>query len=339
MPQARNGMLKTKHLFAFAAIFMSLIFVSCDGGEGNGGNGKDPDSIPKVVPFKPIAPEFSADSAFRFIEQQLAFGPRIPNTPAHAACAEWMVNQFKAFGAETMVQSAEIKDRSGKLIQLKNIIASYNPAATKRVMLTAHWDSRPFADKDGKNPSAPVPGANDGASGVAVILEVARQFHIKAPTIGVDLILWDAEDNGSYNDNESWCQGSQYWAKHPHKAGYRAVWGINLDMVGAKNARFSKDAYSLQSARGQTDHVWSIAAQLGYGNYFSGAYTDFASIDDHYFIIEGTGTPMVEVIDRDLSSSEFFPHWHTTTDDINAIDKATLKATGQVMLEVLYREK
>ncbi|MBL0020180.1 MAG: M28 family peptidase [Bacteroidetes bacterium] len=226
-------MLKTKHLFALAAIFTSIIFVSCGDGKP-GGTDKDPDSIPKVEPFKAIAPEFSADTAYRFIEQQLAFGPRIPNTPAHVACAEWMVNQFKAYGAETMVQAAEIKDRSGKLIQMKNIIASYNPAATKRVMLTAHWDSRPFADKDGKNPSAPVPGANDGASGVAVILEVARQFHIKAPTVGVDLILWDAEDNGSYNDNESWCQGSQYWVNHPHKAGYRAAWGINLDMVGAR---------------------------------------------------------------------------------------------------------
>ncbi|HEX2901088.1 MAG TPA: M28 family peptidase, partial [Bacteroidia bacterium] len=308
-------MLKTKHIVALAAIFSLLVFASC-GDDKPGGNGKDPDSIPTVEPFKPIAPDFSADSAYHFIEQQLAFGPRVPNTPAHAACADWMVGQFKTYGAEVMVQSAEIKDRSGKLIQMKNIIASYNVAAAKRVMVTAHWDSRPFADKDAKNPSAPVPGANDGASGVAVILEIARHLQAKAPAVGVDLILWDAEDNGDYNDNNSWCQGSQYWAKHPHKPNYRAAWGVNLDMVGAKDARFTKDAYSLRSARAQTDNVWSIAAQLGYGNYFSGAFTDFASIDDHYFIMEGAGIPMVEVIDRDLSSSEFFPHWHTTADDI-----------------------
>jgi glutaminyl-peptide cyclotransferase len=301
--------------------------------------GTDVPPIKEVEPFKAIAPAFDADSAYRYIEQQLAFGPRVPNTKAHADCADWMVAQFKAFGAEVTVQSAEIEDRNKKFIQMKNIIASYNPAATSRVMLTAHWDSRPVADKDGKTPGVPVPGANDGASGVAIIMEIARQFHLKAPAAGVDLILWDAEDNGAYEDNDSWCLGSQYWAKHPHKAGYRARYGINLDMVGAKDARYTKDGYSVQNASRETENVWSIAAQLGYGNYFSSATTDFASIDDHYFVMEGAGIPMVEVIHRDITSGEFFPHWHTATDDINSIDKATLKATGQVMLEVLYREK
>jgi glutaminyl-peptide cyclotransferase len=330
-------MWKIKHLSALAAIFCLLLMTSCKD-DGTTKNGIGPETL-KVETFKPVAPDFSADSAYRFIEQQLAFGPRIPGTPAHAACAEWLVNQFKAYGAEVMVQTAQVEDRTKKTLTIKNIIASYNPASANRVMVTAHWDSRPVADKDGKSPAAPVPGANDGASGVAILLEAARQFSQKAPAIGVDLILWDAEDNGAYEDNDSWCLGSQYWAKHPHKAGYRARYGINLDMVGAKDARFTKDGYSLQNARKETEHVWSIAAQLGYGNYFSGAFTDFASIDDHYFVMSGAGIPMVEVIDRNLTTGEFFPHWHTTTDNIEAIDKATLKATGQVVLEVLYREK
>ena len=327
------------NLRPFLFLLLTVILVtSCDNTTP-----KDPTEKPPIVtppePFKAIAPDFNADSAFAFIEKQLSFGPRIPNTAAHVACANWMESQFKAFGAETMIQAAEITEKSGKRINMKNIVASYNPAATQRIMLTAHWDSRPIADKDLTDPTKPVPGANDGASGVGIILEVARQLGLKAPAVGVDLILWDAEDNGNYSDNDSWCLGSQYWSKHPHKANYNARYGINLDMVGAKNARYTKDGYSLQYARPETDKVWNIALQLGYGAYFSPVFTDFASIDDHFFVMDGAGIPMVEVIDRNINSGEFFEHWHTANDDISTIDKATLKATGQTMLEVLYREK
>lgn len=331
-------MSKTKHYAALAALVGLLMLTACKP-EGNGGDPGGNDTVPKPQPFKAVAPDFNADSAYAFIERQLAFGSRIPGTSSHAACAQWLGDKFRGYGAQVTVQEGSMPDKNGRDVRLKNIIASYNPASTNRVMLTAHWDTRPLADKDGSKPSLPVPGANDGASGVAVILEVARQFAAKAPAVGVDLILWDAEDNGSYNDNNSWCLGSQYWAKHPHVAGYKARYGINLDMVGAKDARYTKDGFSRQSAGPETENVWSIAAQLGYGLYFSSAAVNHESIDDHYFVIQGAGIPMVEVIHRDLSTGEFFPHWHTTTDDINAIDKATLKATGQTMLEVLYREK
>ncbi len=330
-------MSKIKQLTSTAALAcLVLLFTTCTESCGDPPPPKD-STVVTPPPFAAVAPDFNADSAYRYIEQQLSFGPRIPGTPAHAACAEWMAAKFTALGATVTVQDGQMIGKDGN-VNFKNIIASFNPDAADRVMLTAHWDSRPQADKDGSKPTAPVPGANDGASGVAILLEVARQFAAKAPRVGVDLILWDAEDNGDYSNNTSWCLGSQYWAKHPHKAGYKARYGINLDMVGAKDARYTKDGYSLQYARPQTDKVWSIAAQLGYGNYFSGANTESASIDDHYFVIDGAGIPMVEVIHRDLSTGEFFPHWHRTTDDINSIDKGTLKATGQTMLEVLYRE-
>jgi glutaminyl-peptide cyclotransferase len=330
-------MSKTKIYTAVAALLcFSLIVTSCKTDPKPVGNDDKPVTV-KPAPFKAIAPDFNADSAYSYIEKQLAFGPRIPGTPAHIACLEWFKVQFTRFGAQVMVQEGEMPGRGGKTYPIRNVIATYNPDAASRVMLTAHWDTRPYADKDGTRPTDPVPGANDGASGVAVIMEVARQFAAKAPTVGVDLILWDTEDNGDYKSNNTWCLGSQYWAKHPHKPNYRAFYGINLDMVGAKDARFTKDGFSLQNAPQQTENVWSIAAQLGYGNYFSAAMTGFESIDDHYFVMEGAGIPMVEVIDRDISSSEFFPHWHRTTDDISNIDKATLKATGQTMLEVLYR--
>jgi glutaminyl-peptide cyclotransferase len=255
------------------------------------------------------------------------------------ACSDWLAEKFKEFGASVTIQEAQLTGGDGKLVNIRNIIASYNPQHARRVMLTAHWDSRPKADKDSSRPNDPVPGANDGASGVAIILEIARQFGMRAPAAGIDLILWDAEDNGSYNDNDSWCLGSQYWAKRPHQANYRARFGINLDMVGAKDARYSKDGYSLRHAKDETDKVWNIALQLGYGVYFSSVHKDFASIDDHYFLMEGAGIPFVEVIDRNLATGEFFPDWHKTTDDLSVIDKQTLKATGQTVLEVLYREK
>lgn len=331
----QSGMWKVKQNGILLAFLAAMVLAGCgDGKQQGNGNG-----TVKVEPFKALAPEFSADSAFQFIEKQLSFGPRVPNTSAHAACSAWLEGQFKAFGAEVTVQTGEVQDRNNKLVKLRNIVASFNPAAANRVMVTAHWDSRPVADKDPNTPTVPVPAANDGASGVAVLLEIARHLGAKPAKVGVDLILWDAEDNGSYNDNDSWCLGSQYWGKHPHKAGYRARYGINLDMVGAKDARYTKDGYSLQNARRETDKVWSIASQIGYGNYFSGAFTDFASIDDHYFVMTLAAIPMVEVIDRNITTGEFFPHWHKATDDINAIDKATLKATGQVVLEVLYQEK
>lgn len=329
-------MWKNKHLlWAVAISALVLTLPSCNEKPNDNGGGT---VTPPQESFKAVAPPVNADSMYADIERQLAFGPRVPGTPAHAQCADWMAAKFKEYGAVVTVQSATAVN-AGKNVPVKNIIASYNPSNQRRVIVSAHWDSRPRADKDGKNPGAAVPAANDGGSGVAVILEIARQFKAKAPTIGVDLILWDAEDNGNYEDNNSWCVGSQYWSKNKHVPNYRAVYGINLDMVGAKDARFTKDAYSLQYAGPETDRLWNTAQHLGYGSYFSLERKDYASIDDHYFVMEIAGIPMVEVIDRSLTTGEFFPHWHTTTDDLAAIDRNTLKAVGQTVLEVLYREQ
>jgi Zn-dependent M28 family amino/carboxypeptidase len=309
---------------------------SCGDGKKDPNNGKPP--VPQVN-WVPVAPAFDADSAYAFIEKQLAFGPRVPNTKEHKACAAWFVSKFEGYGAQVTVQSATLKAWDNTPLDAMNIIAAFNPDAGRRILVSAHWDSRPRADRDPDNPNMPVPAANDGASGAAVLLEYARQFSIKAPAVGVDLILWDAEDYGDYENNNSWCLGSQYWSRNKHKANYNPRYGINLDMVGAKDARYYKDGYSMQYASSQVDHVWNLAHKLGYGAYFPLALKDMASLDDHYFIQEIAGIPMVEIIDRSGTDGEFFPHWHKTTDDINTIDKATLKATGQTVLEVIYREK
>jgi glutaminyl-peptide cyclotransferase len=318
---------------------LSLFFAACGGDSKNGGTNTNGTNPQPQVKFVPVAPPFNADTAYAFIEKQLAFGPRVPNTREHKACAAWYKQKFESYGAKVTMQNAILKAWDGQPLDATNVIAAFNPDSRRRVIVSAHWDSRPFADKDPENPNVPVPAANDGASGVAVILELARQFSLKAPTIGVDFILWDAEDYGRYDDNESWCLGSQYWSRNQHVPNYNPKYGINLDMVGAKDARFQKDGWSLQYARAQVDMVWNMAHTLGYGVYFPLAIKDIASIDDHYYVQEIAGIPMVEIIDRHEMTGEFFPHWHKTTDDIEHIDKATLKAVGQTVLEVLYREK
>lgn len=300
------------------------------------------DTLVPPTPFVSVAPDtFDVDTAYAFIEKQLAFGPRTPNSATHDKCALWLEAKFKAYKAEVTVQSAAVKSHDNRTFNIKNIVASYNPAATRRVIVSAHWDSRPFADqdKDGTKVNDPVPAANDGASGVAIILELARQFSLHPPSVGVDLILWDAEDYGAYDVDNSFCLGSQHWAKNKHKDGYTATWGINLDMVGAEAASFTMEDFTMQNAAGYAQNVWTIAGKLGYGNYFPWT-RDSPIIDDHYYVMQ-TGIPMVEVIDRKFTpkGSGFFPWWHTTGDTIDKISKPTLMAVGQTVMEVLYRER
>lgn len=328
-------MLKTKNLLLICLAFASLIW-GCDTEPTIGGGGT---VVAPPAPFKAVAPPFNADSAYASIETQLAFGPRIPNTAAHRACANWMAASLDRFGAAVTVQAANVTAWDGTNFAIQNIIGSYKPEARNRVLVSCHWDSRPFADKDPNTPNAPVPAANDGASGVAVILEIARQLQIQAPTIGVDLILFDAEDYGNYDIDDSWCLGSQYWGKNLHKPNYTATYGINLDMVGAGGAQFVKDGYSMSKAPQFVNQYWSLAHNLGYASMFPVGDFGFASIDDHYYVMQLTDIPMIEVIDRNTSTGEFFEHWHKATDDIQHIDKNTLKAVGQTTLEMVLREK
>lgn len=285
---------------------------------------------------------FSADSAYAFIEKQLAFGPRIPNRPGHSACAEWLVAKFKQFGAEVTVQKAQVRSHTGEVLNIQNIIASFNPAHPDRIFLSAHWDSRPVADEHPGHESEPIPGANDGGSGVAVLLEIARQLGSTPPPIGVDLILWDAEDLGDPDTHipDTYALGSQYWSKNPHKTGYRARYGINLDMVGAAGATFLREGYSRQYAPELTDRVWQAAHALNHGNFFQ--FTEGPPItDDHLYVNRLASIPCIDVIDLKLNSAHggiFFPHWHTLHDDLSSIDRNTLQAVGETMLHVIFGE-
>jgi len=305
-------------------------------------------SDPKPPPPPPRAnsikvPKFIQDSAYAYIEKQLSFGPRVPGTEAHKAARKWMEDKLYAFGATVYSQEFKARHFDNRELKGTNIIGAYNPSAKKRILLGAHWDSREFAsyDSDPVKAKGPVPGADDGASGVAVLLEIARNLNENPiPNIGVDIIFLDLEDQGESASEEirSWCLGAQHWARNPHVPGYSAKYGILLDMVGAKNARFTKEEVSRTFAPQITNKIWKLASNLGYSNYFVSTNTKMV-VDDHLFINQLAKIPMIDIINRPAETKTGFgDYWHTHKDDISVIDKRTLKAVGQVVMAAVYNE-
>lgn len=292
------------------------------------------ESKPKVV-----APDFNADSAYQYIKVQADMGPRTPGSRAHEKAVAYYEKFFKAMGGEVKVQGGNMNTFDGKQWRVDNVIATFNPQAKNRVLLTSHYDSRPFSDKDpvAANREKPCPGVNDGASGVGVLMEIARMIKNKQTTIGIDIILFDLEDYGDNGDQYSWCLGSAYWAQNMHKPNYKAKYAILLDMVGAKDAIFPREGVSVFFANDVVNKIWNTADRLGYSNYF--IYDESAEMtDDHVPINKIAGIPAVDILHYNHIKNEFFEFHHTTKDDINAIDKKTLKAVGQTLADVIYNE-
>ncbi len=294
---------------------------------------------------KPDIPNFNSDSAFHYLEKQVNFGPRVPNTAAHKECASYLIKTLSRFSDTIYVQKANVTAFDGTNLEIQNIIGSFNPGNQNRILLAAHWDTRPFADED-PNPEnfyTPIDGANDGASGVAVLLEIARQLSKKPIETGIDIILFDAEDYGAHShhheqNKESWALGSQYWGINPHISNYYARFGILLDMVGASNATFKHEGYSKYYAPNIVRKVWQTAQRAGYNNYFINDRAGYV-IDDHYFINEYRNIPTINIIHQDDSTPHgFFEHWHTTKDNLEVIDKNTLEAVGQTVINVIYED-
>ena len=298
----------------------------------------------------PKAPAFNADSAYAFTAKQVAFGPRVPNTKAHVQTGDWIIGQFKKYGLTVKEQPFEAMAFDGNMLKSRNIIAQYMPQAPRRVAIFAHWDTRPFADKDKEHKNAPLDGASDGASGVAVALEMARVLGAQpdslAPGVGVDFILFDAEDYGYdgvtlgdqknlLGQQDSWCLGSQYWAKNPVPTNYKPNFGILLDMVGAKGAKFSRENLSRQKAPDVMEKVWNTASQLGYSDYF--LFAEGYGVDDDHVYTNQAGVRTIDIIDF-LPNGEFQPYHHTTQDNMSIIDRRSLKAVGQTLLTVVYGE-
>ena len=342
------------HKINFTLIMLGTIaLVACN-------TAKKPVSEPRVVDI-----DFNADSAYAFCEAQCDFGPCIMNSEAHERCAEWIAGKFRQYGFIVSLQQADLRGYDGTLLRSTNIIArsasvgspggSGSPASAgspgasaPRILLCAHWDSRPWADNDpdSANWRKPVMAANDGASGVAVMLEVARllQQHDSA-RVAVDFVCFDAEDWGipqwaKESDGDSWALGAQHWAAHPEPlrpADYQ--YGILLDMVGGQGARFYQEGYSMRYARSILNKVWQAAAVAGYGSFFPSQEQGWIT-DDHVPVNETAGIPCIDIINHypDCEASNFGPTWHTVSDDMQHIDRSTLKAVGQTLVQLLYSE-
>lgn len=294
------------------------------------------------VDYSQVAvPAFSADSAYRYTAEQVAFGPRIPGSKAWRECADYLAAQMRRWCDTVVLQDFRTPLWDGSTVPGRNIIASLNPLASKRVLLAAHWDSRRWADHDpdANQQHSPVPGANDGASGVATLMEMARVMSQMPPSVGVDFIFFDVEDQGVADwsetyDEHSWCKGSQHWAATPHMPYYTAVYGILYDMIGTPEPRFTKEYISRQYAPGLVDKLWNCAAALGYGHIFVNQNTD-PILDDHLYVNQMAGIPMIDIVQNNVGVS-FFPYWHTLQDNMDHVDAATLRMVGEVLLKTIY---
>ena len=289
-------------------------------------------------------PVFNADSAYHYTETQVSFGPRVPGTEAHEACGNYLSDELKRLGAEVTEQETTLQLQDKTPVPIKNIIGSFPPENKSRILLFAHWDSRPFADHD-PNPdnwNKPIDGANDGAGACAALLEIARQIGMNPPAVGIDVIFFDIEDWGpptNFTTNNyhygDYCMGSDYWARNPHIPNYIARYGILFDMVSAPGAQFYKEGYSQQRAPSIVKKVWEAARATGYESYFINKQ-GITTMDDHVPVMEYRKIPCVNIVHND---NNFGSYWHTMEDNMNNVSKETLTAVGQTVLYVLYHEK
>lgn len=295
-----------------------------------------------AVDYSQVAvPVFDADSAYRFTEEQLAFGNRIPGTKAWEQCGDYLERQMRRWCDTVVVQPFKATLWDNSVVPGRNIIGSLRPEARQRVLLAAHWDSRRWADHDPDDSRLrePVPGANDGASGVATLMEMARVMSLMPPSVGVDFIFFDVEDQGvpdwgeNYDDH-SWCKGAQYWAENRHVPYYTAVYGILFDMIGTTEPRFTQESVSRLYAPGLTDKLWATAAALGYGTVFVNQKTD-PILDDHLYVNQIAGIPMVDIV-QNTQGISFFKHWHTTSDDLRSVNREALRMVALVTMKTLY---
>ena len=296
------------------------------------------DPVPTVVPKTEIkVPRFDSNLAFAKVQKQLEFGPRVIGTATHDDCKDWIAQTMSEYGWEVEEQDFMADLYTGESLPGTNVIAKLNPNAQPRILLAAHYDTRHIAEKDSDKSryNDPIPGADDGASGVAVLMSLAKIISEHPIEIGIDIVFFDAEDYGNpdEDDPDSWAIGSVHWAKNVSK-NYKPKHAILLDMVGSKNARFGFEQYSMAVAPTLVNKIWKLAQDMGYGNYFVSENSGGVH-DDHISVINHAGIPMINIINK-TPQGTFGAYHHTHQDDISIIDRRTMKAVGQVMLAVIY---
>lgn len=319
------------HFFT-TAIVCATMLIAC----GTGKSGATDSSAHTATSETMIATTFSADSAYSYVAKQVEFGPRVPGSEAHAECGDWLVMKLKHTGADVSEQETTLTTFDGVKIPMRNIFARFNPNEDNRILLFAHWDTRPWADQD-PDPSkhhTAIDGANDGASGVAVLLELARVISLDSIAEGIDILLCDAEDWGTENNDESWAMGSRYFAQNLPAKDYMPKAAILLDMVGAPDATFMREYFSQQANPALAEEIWAIGNSLGYGDIFVNRIGSAVN-DDHVELIKA-GIPAIDIIDY-RENQGFFSGWHTTADNIDAISPSTLEAVGKI-LETYIRQ-
>ena len=284
-------------------------------------------------------PVFDAERAYSFVEDQVNFGPRYPNSDGHIQVQNYLISFLKDKAGDNFMFSQDFEATGyDESLKLRNIIASFNPYAADRIMLAAHYDTRPRSDEDIPPTDEPILGADDGGSGVAILMELATIFQNNPPPIGVDIAFFDGEDYGTSGDLDNYFLGSRYWANNPPVPGYKPRFGILLDMVGAENATFPKETYSMTYAPNLVNELWSIAAEKGYDNYFlneEGA----GAVDDHVIINRVLKIPFIDIINhrRKINGgTQFGSHWHTQGDNLDIISTETMQAVGDVLNELIY---
>lgn len=321
---------------------VASLFVACN---GPANKNTTPADSPTINYSQVAIPAFNADSAYQYVADQLAYGYRIPGTKAQSECANYLARQMRRWCDTVIVQDFPATLWNGTTVRGKNIIASIEAPAEastgKRILLAAHWDSRMWADHDDDkdNHRSPILGANDGASGVGVLMEMARVITSQRPGVSIDFIFFDVEDQGcpEWADNyveDSWCKGSQYWSANPHTPFYTAVYGVLFDMVGTEQPRYTKEEVSRQYAPGVLNKMWAAAAALGHDKIFENTDTD-PILDDHYYVNRIAKVPMIDIVQNTRGMS-FFEHWHTVDDNLDHIDRNTLRITAEVVLKTIY---
>lgn len=331
-----NAKQMNTHAILLAA---AAVLTACTGQTRQAAGEPQPAAAPAV--------SFSADSAYSYVAAQTGFGPRVPGTAAHSACVDYLTAKMRQVGAQVSIQEATGTAYDGSPMPVRNIIAQYRPDRVRRILLCAHYDSRPWADHDpdAAERDKPISGANDGASGVGVLMEIGRQLQARQPAVGVDIIFFDSEDAGTPDHvrttdyrPDTWCVGSQAWGKGPGRDAQH-LFGILLDMVGDSSAIFPVELFSKGKAPDIVEKVWGMAEATGHADRFVRADGSYVT-DDHYYVNKLTGIPVVDIIHYNPENEKgFCDTWHTQDDTLDKISRETLAAVGEVVLSVVYSER
>ena len=276
--------------------------------------------------------EFDGSRAFTYLEAQVAFGPRIPNTDPHRKTGDWILEHLRARADSVEVQSFTHVTLKGDTLRLRNFLARFNPSAPERILYLAHWDTRPHADQSPNlgDQQLPVLGANDGASGVALLLGVADALKAKPSTLGVDLLFVDGEDYGDFTADKDVLIGSRYFAGHL-VPGYKPLFAVLFDMIGDRDLQVFQEGNSAANAPEVVERVWSRAEALGYGRVFRPT-VGYTLIDDHVSL-QQAGLRTIDVVDFNYGPNNGF--WHTTGDTPDKVSAASLQIVGDVAMALL----